>query len=726
LILDRPKRSIRRKLGEDLGYALFTFLIFINIAGWIGVSLSKMEIPETNVAYRSVIFLFVLMGIVTLSSMLLGIGYLFVRKKVISHKQLLVSEREQMVSILDSINEFIYISDPITYKILYANKTVRDLFGENLVGEICYKKLQGFDVPCRFCTNEKILKDKKKPYKWEYHNPVINQDFLITDKIIQWSDGNDVRFELAINITAQKRIKQIDEVLQRSNNIEKVMKDVLDVVLTIFDCGCALLLCPEGSQTRHWNVKFEKCQSDIQVLEDSAYAFFNSSICQNIFEECLNSEGQVFTKIADNIGSGGEAKPTLLSTMQMAILSEKDKPWILCIQQFNEERTWTEDERVLFKEIGHRISESLNRLRLYNELKRNEEKYRMLFDSIKDGVNLVDSLGMIVECSASTCEFLGYSKDEIIGKHLIDFLAPDCIDIFAVKFPLLMDLQSVEAEIQLVKKDKTIIDIWRIGLPLKDTNGNFSGALLYDRDITIRKQLQKQLVWSERLSATGQLAASIAHEINSPLQAISFMLDTIKNGHRQDVELSENIELLKGSFNSIRDTVRNLLDLNRPGQEKRQPVKINNIIEKTVALFQNQLKKSRIKTNLNLSFKVPVIQASPQLLSQVFLNLTKNAVEAMSGKLKKESSYSTDTREINIKSNLKKGNIIIRFSDSGVGISAGDLNRVFDPFYTRKKAMGLGVGLSICHDIIKDHGGNITVENSPEGGALFTIILPVI
>lgn len=721
------------KLTRKMSYIFIIFIIFINISGWLGVSSSKSIIEElaiveqtvTITAARHVLFSNVLMGFVSLFSLVLLIGWFPIRKKTFKEEQMLFSERTQMISILDSINAFIYISDPNTYEILYANKIVRDFYGENLIGETCYKKFQRINAPCEFCTNDIVLKDNKNSYQCELHNTVINQDFLLTDKIIHWSDSRDVKFRFAVNITAQKSIHRIDEVIRRSNDIEKVMKDILDAVLSIYDCDGAYLLYPQGSEIKRWEVKFTESKPNIQVLQDSEDFFFSSSPCQKIFQECQDSKGQVLTMLVNTSELNAAMKPVISSTMQIAIFPEPDKPLIFCVRQFSEDRNFTSEEKDLFKKIGDRIAESLNKLKLYNELKQIEEKYRMLFDSVMDGVILVNKEGQIIECSISACELLAYSKSEIIGKNIIDFMTPDSFYAFMDKFPLLKNLESVEAEIQLIKKDKTIVDVWRIGLPLKDLNGVFTGGLLYDHNITIRKQLRKQLVRSERLSATGQLAASIAHEINSPLQAISFMLDTIKKRYKQDKVLSENIDLLKGSFNSIRDTVRNLLDLNRPGQEKRQPVRINHTIEKTVALFKNQLKKNSIKVNLNLSFKVPVIEASPQLLSQVFLNLIKNAVEAMSGKLKKGHPSSTDVREITIKSNLKKGNVLIRFSDSGMGISEEDLNKIFDPFYTRKKTMGLGVGLSICHDIIKDHNGSITAENTPEGGALFTITLPV-
>lgn len=113
-------------------------------------------------------------------------------------------ERAQLLSIFDSINEVIYIADPKTYEILYANKALKDKMGEDVVGDICYKRFQGRDAPCEFCTNEIILKEKDKPYQWEHHNPVIGRDYMLIDRIIKWPDGRDVRFELAIDITERK------------------------------------------------------------------------------------------------------------------------------------------------------------------------------------------------------------------------------------------------------------------------------------------------------------------------------------------------------------------------------------------------------------------------------------------------------------------------------------------------------------------------------------------
>ncbi|MBN1294880.1 MAG: GAF domain-containing protein [Candidatus Latescibacteria bacterium] len=117
-------------------------------------------------------------------------------------------ERAELLSIFDSITEIIYVADPYTYEILYVNKTLMDALGENPKGKTCYREFQKRDTPCDFCTNAIILKNKGKPYQWEYHNTFLNADFIVVDRIISWPDGRYVRFEFATDITERKKVER--------------------------------------------------------------------------------------------------------------------------------------------------------------------------------------------------------------------------------------------------------------------------------------------------------------------------------------------------------------------------------------------------------------------------------------------------------------------------------------------------------------------------------------
>ena len=360
-------------------------------------------------------------------------------------------------------------------------------------------------------------------------------------------------------------------------------------------------------------------------------------------------------------------------------------------------------------------------------LKRSENTLKSIFQSAPIGIGIVTHR-VIGLTNDQFRNMIGYTNDELQGQNARMLYESD-EEYERVGFELHSQIQKFgtgTVESKFKRKDDRIIDIL-LRSSLINPSDISEGRIFTVTDITQTKLMQDQLIRTERLAATGQLAASIAHEINSPLQAVTVMLGTLKKKYSSDKELSGQLVLLKGAFSSIRDTVKNLLDLNRPGKELKQTTNVNDILENIVDLVRSHLKKNRIKVNLDLSSNIPDINASPMQLNQCFLNLINNAVEAIIGTLSPKNGSIVDMsadREIAIKTNLQNGKVIIQITDTGSGIPEGDLQYIFDPFFTRKKKMGMGVGLSICHGIVEDHGGIITAENSPQGGVVMTVILP--
>jgi PAS domain S-box-containing protein len=129
-------------------------------------------------------------------------------------EELLQDERQQLLSIFNGIEEAIYIADPVTYELLFVNDFLKKMLGRNLLGKKCYEQFQGFKAPCEFCTNQIILQNPGEVYRWEYYNPNLNRHYLLFDRIIKWTDGRDVRFEMAIDITDRKRAEAEREKMQ--------------------------------------------------------------------------------------------------------------------------------------------------------------------------------------------------------------------------------------------------------------------------------------------------------------------------------------------------------------------------------------------------------------------------------------------------------------------------------------------------------------------------------
>jgi PAS domain S-box-containing protein len=366
-------------------------------------------------------------------------------------------------------------------------------------------------------------------------------------------------------------------------------------------------------------------------------------------------------------------------------------------------------------------------LRSEESLMQRERKYRMLFHAARDSALVLDAEGRIIDASQGAEKLYGRAAEELLGRKMTDLIEPSYHDLFLQRFSAFRQLQEADEEIQVLRSDGSVVDVWCKCTPTTDAQGSFDGVLVFDREITGIKLLREQLIRSERLAATGQLAASIAHEINSPLQGVIGLIDVMKKTHGADAKLQKNLDLLEGAFDSIRKTVKNLLDLNRPGKHVVQKVDINRVITDTVALMRSDLKKKRVDHRMELDQQLPGITGTPQQISQIIMNLVNNAVEAISGSIAINGNNVVAVPEgaIVFRTYRRDNHVVIEVSDNGPGIAEEDLQHIFDPFYTSKKKLGMGVGLSICHGIVEEYHGSIKACNAPEGGAVLTIELPV-
>ncbi len=421
------------------------------------------------------------------------------------------------------------------------------------------------------------------------------------------------------------------------------------------------------------------------------------------------------------------------------IIPPADKPLSLELEQIRKDGSmvYTEVQMKILSATDDKPSGLIGAARDITErkntekaLRESETQYRMLLNNIPNIVYKGYKDGSV--------EFFNRKIETLTGYDLDDFNSQK------IKWPDIILKEDVESAtqtfIRALKTNKSYVREYRIRSNTGDIRWlqdrgcivcDDAGEIVYISgifiDITQTKILQEQLLQSERFAATGQLAASVAHEINSPLQGIAAYLYSIEQTHQNNPELMEDLGLIKDGFERIRATVKNLLDFNRPGAAQKQMFNVNRIITTTTSLLKSYLKKQRIKIHLNLSSEIPEIYGHPQHLGQVFLNLINNGMESI------VSGSPTETDpierlacpgEITLASQLAHDKIVITVSDTGPGIDESDVIHLFDPFFTKKKARGMGIGLSVCRDIINNHKGSIAAANAPDGGAFFTITLP--
>jgi signal transduction histidine kinase len=228
------------------------------------------------------------------------------------------------------------------------------------------------------------------------------------------------------------------------------------------------------------------------------------------------------------------------------------------------------------------------------------------------------------------------------------------------------------------------------------------------------REIQEQLLQSEKLAAMGRLTSRIAHELNNPIYGIMNTLELMKTEIPPGNKRRKILEMALSETVRLSDMLRKMLSFSKPDEEARQTTNINTLVDEILLLLEKQLRERSIHISASFADGLHPVYASRNQLRQVVLNMISNARDAMpeGGTLK------VATRAVGRE-------IHIVFSDTGVGIKKEHLNKIFDAFFTTKDSIKrVGLGLSVCYGFIKEHGGDIRVESEPGSGTTFTIVLP--
>jgi hypothetical protein len=377
----------------------------------------------------------------------------------------------------------------------------------------------------------------------------------------------------------------------------------------------------------------------------------------------------------------------------------------------------------LLSAVAAQAATALENGRLYRELRtKADELERMrqfsenILESLNDGLAVFDRTGRVIRWNRQLEELYGVRHEDAVGRAAGDlFDAP----IVAMLRALSGDSPEGAASYKVplsTRHDAPRRLLVNLGAtPLRDSHANVVGSIVIVEDISSRVQLEEQLQISEKMASIGLLAAGVAHEVNTPLTGISSFTQMLLESASPEDPKTQVLEKIERQTFRAAKIVNGLLNLARPAQVDSGPCDINAVINDVLSLLEHQFRTGSIQVRKELAAAAPSVQGIEHKLQQVFLNLFLNSRDAMP----KGGWLTILTRE-------DRTGAVIEVGDTGSGIPAEMLSRIYDPFFTTKEiGKGTGLGLSIAYGIVQEHGGTITCDSHVGQGTRFTIRLPL-
>jgi hypothetical protein len=376
--------------------------------------------------------------------------------------------------------------------------------------------------------------------------------------------------------------------------------------------------------------------------------------------------------------------------------------------------------------LSGQAATALENARLYRSLEQKAAEFEALkehsentIESLDAGILVLDLDGKIVRFNRALERLYGLSRGDALGRTFDDlFPAPvrETLDAALGKAWWTRAETSGISRLKLVSLSGEERVVKLQVAPFVTSNDESTGTIVIFEDITVRVDLETQLQLREKMASLGLLAAGVAHEVNTPLTGISSFTQMLLDQSAEDDPKTALLEKIERQTERASKIVNNLLNFARQGRASFVPVQLNDVVRDVLSLLEHQLTRARVKVRLELKENLPEVLGDENKLQQVFLNLILNAQDAMSS-----------GGWLAIRTSFVRDEVSAVVSDTGQGISHDDIKRIYDPFFTTKRAgaSGTGLGLSITYGIIQEHSGQIQVESSLGQGTSFQIRLPV-
>ncbi len=343
-----------------------------------------------------------------------------------------------------------------------------------------------------------------------------------------------------------------------------------------------------------------------------------------------------------------------------------------------------------------------------------------IIDSSEDAIISKDLNGIITSWNKAAQQMYGYTADEVVGRSIL-VLIPN--ELHSEEDEILRKLRAGQRlehfETTRVNRAGQRIEVSLTISPIKDSTGRVIGSSKIARDISTRKQMERLLIQGEKLAAAGRMAATVAHEINNPLEAVLNLIFLARASCSRGSETHEYLETAERELERVSHIARQTLGFYRDTGTPTNVV-VDELLRNVLSVYRSKLHSKNIAVRQQFGASSP-LRASRGELLQVFSNIVANAIDA----LQPGGSLHVETREMR-DAGIAGIQILVR--DEGCGIEAGHLSRIFEPFFTTKERYGTGIGLWVAKQLVEKHQGRIQITSSTEAGNSGTevcILLPL-
>jgi PAS domain S-box-containing protein len=554
------------------------------------------------------------------------------------------------------------------------------------------------------------------------------------------TERKQVERERLANLKFFESMDRVNRAIQKADSLEQMMRDVLDIALSILDCERAYLLHPCDPAADTWTVPMERSKPGCagSVYRHKLEPSMDAGMAERL-QTLIDADGPVQYgpgtdhPLPDHVAQ----RHNLKSMLSMVLYPKVGKPWQFGIHRCSYAKTWTSEEEVLFREIGRRLEDALTSLMTHRHLQESEERYRLITENTADTISVFDLNLQPIYTSPSVLKLRGYTVEEAMTQSLDQVLTPESLQkatkILAEQLALEESgradpARTVLMELEQYCKDGATIWVELAASAIRDDHFQMNGILTVSRDITERKKLEEQLRQSQKMEAVGQLAGGVAHDFNNMLGVIVGGAELALKDATQPKALRKHLEAILTAGHRSAEITRQLLAFARKQAIMPKILDLNETVEGMLKLLRRL-----IGEDIDLIWlpgaKLGSVKMDPSQVDQIMANLCVNARDAMAGAgkvtIETHNVVLDDAYCAEHKGCSPGEYVMLAVSDNGNGIDKQTMEKIFEPFFTTKElGQGSGLGLSTVYGIVKQNFGYIDIDSEPGQGSTFKIYLP--